>query len=261
MANARILYDFNTWLAATVTESSEVSGRASSNVLNPFPGKKWVTTGCTSEWIVFDLGAAASISGLYINAHNFTAAATVTLEANTADSWGSPAYSQTLTVATDSDGDALPSLCFFLSESYRYWRLTVADASNPDGYISIGNIYAGQYYTLTRNYSDGAGIAWRDPSGAKFAPGSVEMVKEYPKAERFRTARVAFSFVSDAERQKWETIFRTVGNVKPLVLALDPDNPTTRSMYCYLTSDLSQVWQLIDLNYDIVALTFEEKTR
>lgn len=261
MANARIVYNFDTWQAATVTESSEITGRASSNLLADAPGKSWVTTGDTSEWVVFDLGSAVAITCVYINQHNFTSAATVTLEANTADSWGSPAYSQALTVATDADGVVLPSICFFLSETYRYWRLTVADAANPDGRIEIGNILGGQYYEFTRNWTDGGRVIWADPTVKKESPGAVELVKAYPAAQRYRQAVISFTQVGDTERQKWEAIFRKVGNTAPLVLALDPtDNPTTMSLFGYLMSEVGLAWQMVDY-FDVATLTFEEKTR
>lgn len=261
MANARITYNFDTWQAATMTESSEVAGRASSNLLTELPGKTWVTTGVAAEWVVFDLGAPTLITCLYINAHNFTSAATVTLQANSSNSWGSPAYSQALTVATDSDGVVLPSLCLFLSETYRYWRLTIADAANGDGFIEIGNVYAGEYYTLTRNWSDGGQVTWADPSILKESPGAVEMAKDYPVKQRYRQAQLQFALMDATERFKWEAIFRRMGKHHPCLLALDPvDNPTKLSLYCYLKSDLSMAFRMVDL-YDVVTLTFEEKTR
>jgi len=39
--------------------------------------------------------------------------------------------------------------------TYRYWRLSVTDAANPDGFLEIGELYIGSYLELTRNYIEG----------------------------------------------------------------------------------------------------------
>lgn len=260
MSNARITYNFDAWLAATITQSSEVAGRLADNVLTSTPGKSWATTGDSSEWIVFDLGSATAITTFFINQHNFTSAATVTLEAHTSDSWGAPSYSQVLTVATDADGEVLPCVCFYLSETYRYWRLTIADAANPDGRIEIGNIYAGSYYTFTRNFSDGGRIVWRDPSSIKDSDGSVDLIRELGSGKRYRQALLSFTQVSDTERKKWEAIFRRIGNHAPAILSLDPDDALELSLFGFLKSDVGLVWQTLDY-FDVVSVTFEEKTR
>ena len=265
MANARITYNFDAWKEASITVSSEISAANFSpkkNVLDPRPGAFWGTTGDSSEWIRFDLGSAQTITCFYLNAHNLTANATVVLQANIADSWASPAEQQQLTIATDSDGNALPSLCYFPNWSaYRYWRVTFADAANPEGRIRVGNIFAGQYYELGRNWSDGARITWMDPSLVTQIPGTVELVKKEDISKRFRQIRVDFSVVTRAEKKKWETIFRKIGNHAPCILSLDPtEEPSWESAYCYLLTDMDLAWQMVD-QFDVLTMVFEEKTR
>ncbi len=146
MANTRILYNLDTWDAATVTGSSQANtDLVPANVLHDHVSKLWRTTGKASENIVFDLGAATNITVFSMFTFNLTASATVTLQANTADSWGSPAYSQALTIATDADGNVLQRLVYFLDETYRYWRVTFADSGNAASYLQIGRIAAGTY--------------------------------------------------------------------------------------------------------------------
>ena len=261
MANTRITYNFDAWLGASVSNSSDTNGGDDNNVLDPRPGKRWIATGKSSEWLRFDLGSAQAINCIYLNSHNLTANATVILQANITDSWGSPAEQQTLTIATDSDGNALPNLCYFPDWSaYRYWRITFADSTNSDSRITVGNIYGGQYYELTRNFSDGARITWMDPSEVTQIGGTVDLVRQRDIKERFRQFRVEFNLVGDTERKKWETIFRRVGNHSPVILSLDPDSPTEMSAYCYLLTDIDLAWDLSD-QFDILSMVFEEKTR
>lgn len=95
------------------------------------------------EWIKVDLGSAKAVTAIVILDHNFTAAATVTLQANATDAWGAPSYSQAITYNADI-------MVMFLSQTYQWWRLTIADTANPDGYVAIGEMYLGTYTALTR---------------------------------------------------------------------------------------------------------------
>ena len=107
-SNARILYNMDTWDAATITGSSQANtDLVPANVVHDHVSKMWRTTGKASENIVFDLGTATNITVFSMFTFNLTASATVTLQANASDSWGSPSYSQALTIATDADGNVL----------------------------------------------------------------------------------------------------------------------------------------------------------
>lgn len=46
-----------------------------------------------------------------------------------------------------------------LCDSY---RITIDDASNPDGYIQTGRIFAGQYYSPVTNPAYGMSLEWQD---------------------------------------------------------------------------------------------------
>ena len=100
-------------------------------------------TGDTSESLVIDLGTATTISSVILLDHNLTSAATVTIEGNATDSWGAPTYTSTFSPITDP-------LSGYLSQTFRYFRLTFADAANPDGVIRIGGLYLGSYFQLTQ---------------------------------------------------------------------------------------------------------------
>lgn len=103
----------------------------------------WKSTDITSENLVLDLGSALTPTAIIIADHNFTSGATVTIEANTSDSWGAPAYTFTFSTITDP-------LILYLSQTYRYWRIVMADATNTNSYLKIGNLYVGDYETLLK---------------------------------------------------------------------------------------------------------------
>jgi hypothetical protein len=105
--------------------------------------------------ITVDLGSAQEVKAIIIQDHNFTSAATLTLEADAAATFdsgagGNPQFSEAVTWNDEK-------IVHYLSAATtkQYWRLKVTDAANPDTYIEIGELFLGSYLELTRNYSEG----------------------------------------------------------------------------------------------------------
>jgi hypothetical protein len=86
---------------------------------------------------VIDVGSAQAVTALVIADHNLSTAAVVKLEGNSSNAWTTPAYSLTLT-------NASPYVSY-LTQTYRYWRLTFNDLTNADGWVSLGKLYLGTY--------------------------------------------------------------------------------------------------------------------
>ena len=258
MANARILYNMDTWDGATITGSSQANADlVPGNVVHDHVSKMWRTTGKASENIVFDLGSATKITCFSMFTFNLTASATVTLQANASNSWGSPSYSQALTIATNADGTVLQRIVYFLDQTYRYWRVTFADSGNAASYLQIGRIAAGEYYELTRNINQNFNITMYDPSEGDRVPGRQTFFRN---RNRYRRATVRYNLQSQTQTDKLSAIMEKTGNSRPLVLALDPTaRPSKDSMYCYLETPLSQAHQFIG-NYSTASLVYEEKT-
>jgi len=254
----RILYNSALWDGGTISASSEVAGLEGSNAIHDFVGKPWRSTGDTSETWTNDLGSATALTCFGMFNHNLTSSATVKLQANSSDSWGSPPFDQTLTVATDADGNVLPRLVHFPStSSYRYWRIDIADASNPDGFVQVGRFMAGSYWEPTRTVTDGFVIRTHDPSQGTRAPGTGWFARQRNK---YREADVGFELYNRNQHEKFDAVFSRVGQTKPLILALDPANhPTKDSMYCKVTSPLDQVFRETSL-FDMPFLSFVEET-
>ena len=264
-ANFRILYDMDKLAASTVTASSSSgSSRAATNVLHDSPGKSWRTASgdISAQWVKFDTLSATAVTCVGVFAHNLTAGATVSVQGNASDSWASPSFNSLMTIATDADGSPLPyTVLYIASQSYRYWRLFISDPLNSASRIVIGRVCLGTYYEVSRNLSVGSRISFADPSEFVRVPGAVQNVNDLGESSRYRQARTQFKFTSKTEWEKWQAIFRKIGNSRPCVIGLDPDNdPIKKSMYAYMLTNMDTVWNLTD-NYDILTLGFEEKTR
>lgn len=201
--------------SATITANSEASGYPVGNIQDVQLTKVYRSTGVTTEWIKFDLGSAKSIKGVFILAHNITSGATIKIQANTSDSWTSPAVDQTLTY----DNETIYYL-FSSAQSYQYWRFYVEDSGNSDGYIEIGRIELDELLEL----------------------GDV-ISSEYPETI-YRTDRTQFTltgqvfgnegisyklwslgmpFLRDTDKENLEAVYDEVGQIKPLILILYED--------------------------------------
>jgi len=134
--------------AAVVSASSEVATLPAANVQSMWRSKPWRSTGCVSEWIKFDLGAARNILAVILTGHNLTSAATVHVQANASDAWTAPSVD---VVIPWSARDLV--YLWTASQSFRWWRFTFVDAANPDGHIDVGRAYVGLAPAPERQFS------------------------------------------------------------------------------------------------------------
>jgi hypothetical protein len=110
-------------------------------LLDHNPMTVWRSNGDTSATITVDLGSDQLITAFILAGHNLTSGAIVTLSGNTTNAFVTPAYTTTLTPITDP-------LYLYLSQTYRYWQISIADASNPDSYLEAASLVMGEYVSL-----------------------------------------------------------------------------------------------------------------
>lgn len=140
-----ILYD-NLVEDATITASTENPDYDFTTAFNDKRLSRYGrTTDDDDEWIKFVFAGAVSVSCLCILDHNITSGATIILQGNASDSWGAPTFTQSITSDDLFDGIYFKT---FATQSFRYWRLWIDDASNPDTYIQVSKIFLGTYITL-----------------------------------------------------------------------------------------------------------------
>jgi len=259
MSKLRLLYDSDTWDAATVTSSTELGSQPATNVLTDYIGAPWRSTGDAAEWIKFDLGSAVEITQVSLFGLNLTSAATVTLEAHTSDTWAAPDMSEVIPMATNADSVVFPRLMVFLSadNTKRWWRITIADAANPDGRIVMGRVKGGAYYEVARNMDEKFYIQDADPSEGGQLPGTLAPIR---KRTRYRILTATFTHIVTTQRRKMEAIFTKVGNNTPLVVCYDPDSGVSEyGMFCRLLTPLRTAYNLTN-DHSQGALVFEEIT-
>lgn len=203
----------------------------------------------TSVNIRCDFGTATTMTAFVIGDHNLTDAATITLEANPTDSWGSPAYTQAVT---------LRDLAYlYLNESYRYWRVVVDDSTNATGYIEIGLLYAGEYLELTQNADWGAEHNLQFTLVESLSAFGVRRNLINVKQETFV---LTYSWLSTADVDALRGMALSLNNaatgrVSPLLLHLFSDE-STLVFVVLLRDGIPRTYQQVNLH--TVTLNFDE---
>ncbi len=188
----------------------------------------------TSEYYSIDLGIstnpkAFALIGAGRGAIKISPTATITLMGNGTDVWTAPSYSQVLTyhdlamVLIDADG--------LHTSGLRYWRLKIVDNDNPLGYIEVGQLYLGDYYSPTNG---SAQFPFRnnriDRSQASLSEGGQVVVEKKGKTNEFSIEWFGLSY---DEVEAFDDIWADVGTHDSFFVCFDPDVSFSSSLGVY----------------------------
>jgi len=134
--------------ATIITANTENAFFLTGNLKDPRTTKKFRTTG-TSAAVVFDFISAETINTVAIKGDKYLGFGfngDLTIELNATDSWGSPAFSTTITPnPTHNIGYVT-----FTNQEYRFARITCSGTS----YVELSNIFIGEYVQMAENSID-----------------------------------------------------------------------------------------------------------
>lgn len=211
----------------TMTPSSENVAYPKANIYDTYGTQVFKFTGYTDENIVFDAGSGNTIqfNSMAIVNHNLTSAATITIQGNATDSWGTPSFSKTVTWREYMTYD------FFASTSnYRYARLRVQDATNTVP-IQIGYIMLGVYIQMPG--FDPAVQITDSVDATSYISDSGQAGGN--KRFSYRSIRIAMNDFSNAQRQTIRTLITTNGSFQPCAAVLwESDFTKELPLYCVL---------------------------
>lgn len=199
--------------SAITTASNENSLFPVSNLTHPFRTKVFRST-TNSDTIVFDFLETSEIDSIMIvddprQGFGFTA---ITLELNSINTWGAPAFSQALTLNT-THGIAKAE---FVTQNYRFARLVITSTL---GYCEISKLFIGKGI----EFENGMGI----DLGWTYQDRDLSIVKENTYSQKFidvktRQKQIAFALKSlnpDELDQVFE-LYDDRGTTKPFFLSL-----------------------------------------
>lgn len=177
-----------------------------------------------NEWVRWDMGMASNPTAFVMNARkeqglNLTSSAVVKLQANATDAWSSPSWEQTITA--NNDVYSLFDSTGLGDTSYRYWRVLITDNANPDTYIEVSKFFLGEYYAPTSGsvqfpFED----AYTDYSDTQYSVAGQSFSESRSVLETFT---LKWDFLTDTEKEQFDTIFKEYKTAYPLFIAIDSD--------------------------------------
>lgn len=198
----------------TITANSEESGYPATNIQDVALTKATRSTGDTSEWWKIDAGAGNTITatGAAIAGHNITSGATIKIQGNATDAWGGPTVDETITHKTAVMTE------FFSTQSLRFWRFLVEDASNPDTYIKIGRLFLGTYISQSNVIAKDFPEQHIDTS---FVDHTVTGEVYGDQGIVYKLYNYQFPYLTNTQKGQIQTMFETVGLIKPVFFIPD----------------------------------------
>lgn len=163
-----------------------------------------------TKTIDMNLETAQAIKALIIYDHNFTSAATgsnlkiIGDSASTFNSdGGNPEFSENITWSENKILHYLSS-----EQTYKYWRLSITDTSNPDGYLEIGELYIGPYTALSKGVYRGT----TNTINSILVGGRTKFgIRKSRFLNKGHNWKYLYKALSDADRKTLEGILNTIG--------------------------------------------------
>lgn len=221
------------------------------NLQNQRLAKRWRSQTPTAQTIVFDLGSAQAVDTLAVFSHNLSGSATVIVEAHTSDSWGTPALSAiSLTYNSAAILKYLDS-----SETYRYWRYTLSDATNSDEYVEAGRIWLGTKLTLDPTSLDSFTVTKRRSDTVTHGR---DQQKYAAQGVGWRSFELKFPRTAGTALTAIQTMYDTVGNHGSLIFSNFDDLRTfeiVEPVYCSIVGDIAfQHTQFMKFTYPLTLM-------
>lgn len=246
--------------ATTVTASEAATGFPASNIQETFRQVRWRSNNVTgTKTVTFDLGSSKALTVAGLLDHNMTSAATVQLRKSSDNFVANDVLVATFTMSrTDDDSETVildPAVAYITSTSERYWRISIADSGNADGYVEMGRVFLGTYTEMTKNYMVGWGIKPVDLSIRRRSLNGVVHVNVKPQ---YRTLDLAFRVVTRVQKDAIRKIADSIGANKAAWFDVDPDN-AARDLYV-IYGRLAEVPRFENTRWNLwsLSLTIEE---
>jgi hypothetical protein len=205
------------WVASTQQPTLPATNLSTAN-----RNRVWRSAATTAQWARVALPSAKAIDGVALVGGNLTASATITIRGHTSDSWGSPAFTDTLTPWVATRTGVLFKM-FATTQTYQYWRIEMSDAANPDGHLQVGVVALGPMMKFTVG-----------PGAFTYTPVDPSIIAYAPSGTPYRTSRRVYAqvdfvdpFVLEADVYgALQGVARDAGKHADMVLSLFPSTPS-----------------------------------
>lgn len=263
MAN-RLLYTNKVYVEPSLIADSENASYPASNLATMNYSQTWRTANASSSHnVVQSFSVATAVDTVFLGNVNLTSAATVTIQANTADAWGAPAFSTTFTVSGLGNTPPHRNLYKELSgtQTYQYWRILIADTTNPAGFYEIGEFWLGVRITL------GTGQDFQSENQQTYVRNNIKHVTEWNQKYVYarssnRVFNLEWRACSSTTKDQFILLeYTTKADGYPFVFVIDGTTVPSESFFVRLSGDM-QITQVAPASrgYNIQLSLEEEAT-
>lgn len=250
----KIFYDnLIDYPGVVITASSEDTLLPAKNVSNEQIKKVWRTSASASTHnITFDLGSAKSVTSFVLASVNFLGTELGSIAANSADSWGSPPFTQVFGPPAGLNTKSVT----FAQQTYRYWRFTW-DQSGQNASRDLGRIFLGTYDDWGDFDYDAFQEETIDPSPVQRSVGG----QTYSDLrEKYLSLKFSWPHMLDSTRVLVQNTVNKVGRATPLFIEQELGSRANKPIYVKLRDLPRPKFAALDnLTYWAVAATFDEQ--
>lgn len=239
MANLRIVSN-NVANAAAITAPTGL-GLPAANMLTDIKTEYWRSTDAASAIpITLTWASSVSVSMVALAFTNLSPTATISVSGYTNSGDASPAFTTapTLCCAGSQDqtapigfGGGVNAEVWFAQASVQKLIVTVSDTSNPSGYIRIGRLVTGAYWTPDRNIeSDSLRLTFQEDTKTSRAESGTLWTDRGPV---YKKLQFDLSYLTPADRTAIWKIVTSNGMSSSMYISAIPESvdATETQMY------------------------------
>lgn len=226
--NLRIISDI--WSdAGTVSASSEAGNMVAENVQSSPTEIPWRSTTTYTQVLTGDFLSTQPVDALCLYGHSFSPTAVLKFYLSNESDFFSPIYAAALAAGSirwglgegplgtsglggyeSQDVGYAQHLLHWLDEALlaRYWRITITDTQNPDGFIQIGRVLVGKYWAPINNMVWGYELGPQDDTELRRTRGGSLRSIARPS---HRSASVSLDWLSEVEEGALHDMFLRAG--------------------------------------------------
>lgn len=235
MANLRVVYDNAANRTSSLTASTTAGSLAASNLLTDIKTEVWRSTGTTAS-LTLTWASTVSVAGVALAFTNLSSTATIKVDGYTLSGDSSPAFTtgdvlccpvNTGITSPVGFGGGVYADNWFTQANVQKLVVTITDTSNSNGYIQVGRIIAGAYWSPDRNTeSDSVKIQMQDDSkNTRSESGSLWT----DRGPMYKKLSFDLSYMTASDRN---TIWRIIAG-----------NGMSNSVYVSLMPDSTDAWE------------------
>lgn len=130
------------------------------------------------------------------------------------------------------------SVLWFAAVAVRSWRLTLADAGNPAGYLQAKRLLLGNYFEPSVNAQYGLQLGWKEDTSQQRTQASTLRSDAGPQ---YRRLAGNLSHLDEVERARFMELCRQVGMRREIFVSVFPETGSTQERDYALLGKFTQM--------------------